>query len=101
MSKLILPLSIVPTAVAPDKLRPEAGRSQGAPAPLRSISRPDTLTAQRVEVGLVLHAMLGIDAATEYLSKHDVDINVMVRVLSPGGPRRGSHDEYGVRAIKP
>lgn len=92
---------MVPTAVAPNALRPEAGLSQDAPAPLRSISRHDTLTAQRIEVGLVLHAMLGIDAATEYLSKHGVDDDVILRVLSLGGPRRGSHDEYGVRAIQP
>ena len=66
-------------------------------ASLRSIGRPDTLTAQRVEVGLVLHAMLGVSAATDYFSKHDVCEQIAARVLSPGGRRRGTHDANGVR----
>jgi hypothetical protein len=65
--------------------------------PLRCIGRPDSLTAQRVEVGIVLNAMLGLAAATEYLTKHAVDAQVMLRVLSPLGRRRGNHDASGVR----
>ena len=65
----------------------------------RSIGRPDTLTAQRVEVGLVLHAMLGVSAATDYFSKHDVCQQIATRVLSPKGPRRGTHDANGIRTV--
>jgi hypothetical protein len=65
--------------------------------PLRSIGRPDALTAQRVEVGIVLHAMLGRAAALEYFAKHNVDEAVVQRVLDPAGRRRGSHDANGIR----
>ena len=71
--------------------------ARGTPRQPRCIGRPDTLTAQRVEVGIVLNAMLGISAATEYLDKHAVAVEVMLRVLSPAGRRRGTHDESGVR----
>ena len=64
---------------------------------VRSMGRPDTLTAQRVEVGIVLHAMLGMSAATEYFGKHGVNDAVALRVLSPTGRRRGSHDANGIR----
>lgn len=65
--------------------------------PFRSIGRPDTLTAQRVEVGIVLHAMLGVAAANEYFAKHNIDTALAQRVLSPAGRRRGNHDANGVR----
>lgn len=74
--------------------------SQPAHAPqrrVRTIGRPDSLTAQRVEVGIVLHAMLGLAAATEYFAKHEVDPGVARRVLDPLGRRRGSHDANGIR----
>lgn len=75
-----------------------AGEQRDAPTlPLRTIGRPDSLTAQRVEVAIVLNAMLGMSAATEYLSKHSIDLDVMLRVLSPTGRRRGNHDESGIR----
>ena len=61
------------------------------------MGRPDTLTAQRVEVGIVLQAMLGMTAATDYFSKHKVDAAVALRVLSPSGRRRGTHDANGIR----
>ena len=64
---------------------------------LRSIGRPDSLTAQRVEVGLVLHAMLGAAAANDYFAKHKVAPGVVLRVLSPSGRRRGNHDANGIR----
>jgi hypothetical protein len=70
---------------------------RSAQAPLRSIGRPDTLTAQRVEVGIVLQAMLGMSAASDYFAKHNVDMDVALRVLSPLGRRRGSHDANGIR----
>ena len=65
--------------------------------PFRSIGRPDTLTAQRVEVGIVLYAMLGVAAANEYFAKHNIDTALAQRVLSPAGRRRGNHDANGVR----
>ena len=75
----------------------QVGACRHAALPLRTIGRPDSLTAQRVEVGIVLNAMLGVAAATEDLSKHAVDDGVMQRVLSPTGRRRGNHDASGVR----
>ena len=75
----------------------QEGAPRDVPLPLRTIGRPDTLTAQRVEVGIVLNAMLGMSAATDYLSKHDINACVMQRVLSPTGRRRGTHDASGVR----
>lgn len=65
--------------------------------PLRTVGRPDSLTAQHVEVAIVLHAMLGDSAATEYLHKHRVPAHIAARVLHPAGRRRGCHDEQGVR----
>ena len=65
--------------------------------PLRTIGRPDSLTAQRIEVGIVLNAMLGMSAATDYLSKHAINVDVIERVLCETGRRRGSHDASGVR----
>ncbi|MES2318877.1 MAG: hypothetical protein V4631_15460 [Pseudomonadota bacterium] len=65
--------------------------------PVRSIGRPDTLTAQRIEVGLVLYAMLGEAAANDYFAKHNIDSSIAQRVLNPAGRRRGSHDSNGVR----
>ena len=64
---------------------------------LRSVSRPDTLTAQRVEVGIMLNAMLDRATASDYLLRHAVHPGVIARVLSAAGPRRGSHDANGVR----
>ena len=71
--------------------------SRDGPLPLRTIGRPDTLTAQRVEVGIVLHAMLGESAAAEYLNKHAVNACVIARVLNGQGRRRGTHDASGIR----
>ena len=68
-----------------------------AALPLRTIGRPDTLTAQRVEVGIVLNAMLGRSAALDYLAKHAISACVTQRVLSPAGRRRGNHDASGIR----
>lgn len=61
------------------------------------MGRPDALTAQRVEVGIVLHAMLGMSAATDYFGKHGINEAVALRVLSPTGRRRGNHDASGIR----
>lgn len=110
MSNLLLPLD---SAAAPaDNKQPAchlvsacpaapevvvAGEERDIVLPLRTIGRPDSLTAQRVEVGMVLLAMLGKSAAAEYLVKHAVDPIVMERVLSGNGRRRGTHDASGVR----
>lgn len=64
---------------------------------MRVMGRPDLLTAQRVEVGIVLHAMLGLSAATDYFSKHGVDQAIAMRVLGQTGRRRGNHDASGIR----
>lgn len=106
MSKLITPSSdntlplldrqgscyLVSDTAAGDVRSPVDGASA-----LRTIGRPDSLTAQRVEVGLVLHAMLGLSAATEYFAKHDVCQEIAARVLNPNGRRRGTHDVNGIR----
>lgn len=68
-------------------------------APLRSIGRPDSLTSQHVEVGIVLNAMLGFSAANDYLMRHEIDSAVIARVLSTGGQRRGEHDANGIRVV--
>ncbi len=75
----------------------QADQTRAPEGALRSMGRPDTLTAQRVEVGIVLHAMLGMSAATDYFAKHGVDEAVALRVLSQPGRRRGQHDANGVR----
>ena len=61
------------------------------------MGRPDALTAQRVEVGIVLHAMLGLSAATDYFCKHGINEALARRVLSVTGRRRGNHDASGIR----
>ncbi len=83
--------------LVPATAPPQCSEQRDVALPLRTIGRPDSLTAQRVEVGIVLNAMLGMSAATEYLSKHAVNDCVMQRVLSPTGRRRGNHDASGVR----
>lgn len=72
------------------------GEPRHAHRPLRSIGRPDTLTAQHVEVAIVLNAMLGKMAANDYLVRHDVGAPVIERVLDPAGRRRGRHDANGI-----
>jgi hypothetical protein len=52
--------------------------------------RPDSTTAQRVQVGLVLSQMLGEQAASAYLARQAVNAKVAQRVLSDGGRRRAS-----------
>ena len=70
--------------------------SAGAAAPLRLAGRPDLLTAQRVEVGIILQAMLGTPTAAEYLENNGVDPAVALRVLFHPHLRRGQHDAFGV-----
>ncbi|WP_426174511.1 hypothetical protein [Massilia sp. TWR1-2-2] len=68
-----------------------------AVAPLRATGRPDHLTAQRVEVAIILQAMLGTPSAAEYLATNAVDPAVVSRVLYQPQLRRGRHDAHGVR----
>lgn len=58
----------------------------------RQVGRPDSLTAQRVQVGLVLSQMLGESAASAYLARQAVNDKVARRVLSEGGRHRASDD---------
>jgi hypothetical protein len=67
-----------------------AGASANPTAPSLQVGRPDSLTAQRIQVGLVLHQMLGEQAATAYLARQAVTDKVARRVLSDGGRRRAS-----------
>ena len=71
---------------------------QNAPtvAPLRIAGRPDHLTSQKVEVAIILQAMLGTPSAAEYLETHAVDPAVVKRVLFQPKQRRGRHDAHGV-----
>ena len=68
-----------------------------AMVPLRVAGRPDHLTAQKVEVAIILQAMLGTPSAAEYLETNAVDPEVVSRVLYQPQLRRGRHDAHGVR----
>lgn len=60
------------------------------PAHGMPIGRPDALTAQHIEVSLVLHAMLGPSCAADYLARHEVSGSVARRVLGEPDRRRVS-----------
>jgi hypothetical protein len=66
-------------------------------AQLHIAGRPDLLTAQRVEVGIILQAMLGTPAAAEYLENNAIERSVALRVLFEPHLRRGRHDASGIR----
>jgi hypothetical protein len=74
-----------------------ARRDAPTVAPLRATGRPDHLTAQKVEVAIILQAMLGTPSAAEYLATNAVDPAVVSRVLYQPQFRRGRHDAQGVR----
>jgi hypothetical protein len=65
-------------------------------APLYVSGRPDALTAQKVEVAIILQAMLGTATAEEYLENNSVDATVAHRVLHQPQCRRGRHDAFGI-----
>jgi hypothetical protein len=65
--------------------------------PLRVVGRPDVLTAQKVEVAIILQAMLGTIGAAEYLADNAIAMSVSLRVLTQPERRRGLHDDCGVR----
>lgn len=68
------------------------------PAHGMSIGRPDTLTSQHIEVGIVLHAMLGEACAADYLARHAVASAVAQRVLSQPSRRRSSPGQAALLA---
>jgi hypothetical protein len=72
------------------------GVAPAAPA-LRVAGRPDALTAQKVEVGIILQAMLGMQAAADYLENNAIPRAVALRVLFEPQLRRGRHDAFGIR----
>jgi hypothetical protein len=65
-------------------------------AALRMAGRPDALTAQKVEVAIILQAMLGTTTAEEYLNNNAIDRAVTQRVLFQPQQRRGRHDASGI-----
>jgi hypothetical protein len=65
-------------------------------APTQRRGRPDALTAQKVEVAIILQAMLGTQTAEEYLQNNAVDVAVAQRVLYRPQQRRGRHDANGI-----
>ena len=67
-----------------------AGASAALAHSPEQVGRPDSATAQRIQVGLVLSQMLGEQAASAYLARQAVDAKVAQRVLSDGGKRRAS-----------
>ncbi len=85
-----------------NSIDPSANDAAGANAPaasvLRVTGRPDALTAQKVEVGIILQAMLGTQAAAEYLENNAIERSVALRVLFQPALRRGHHDAFGIRA---
>jgi hypothetical protein len=84
-------LSAYPTETASN----EGQAGKAAPA-LRQAGRADALTAQKVEVAIILQAMLGTPAAAEYLLNNAVDPAVTQRVLYRPKQRRGRHDANGI-----
>jgi hypothetical protein len=55
------------------------------------VGRPDSATAQRIQVGLVISQVLGESAATAYLARQSVNAKVADRVLH--GRHRASDDD--------
>lgn len=59
-------------------------------------NRKDSLTAQRVEVGLVFQQMLGTDEAAEYMRTNHIPGDVIKRVLdTPADRRQADYKEVG------
>ncbi|MDL2356765.1 MAG: hypothetical protein QFF03_16060 [Pseudomonadota bacterium] len=75
----------------------QAAGSPVAGPSLRVAGRPDLLTAQRIEVSIILQAMLGTSAAAEYLESNAIDQALAHRVLHQPHLRRGCHDASGIR----
>lgn len=82
------PNHAISNAAAPAE--PRSAKRDQAVSRSYPLGRPDSLTAQRVEVGLVLNTMLGPTAASDYLARQAVSAKVAQRVLSATGRRRRS-----------
>ena len=89
MSKLIHAISDAKFA----EPRPALPAAAALPSPKHALGRPDSLTAQRIEVGLILNTMLGVSAASDYLARQSVSAKVARRVLSESGRRRRSDSD--------
>lgn len=63
--------------------------------------REDVVTARKVEVGIILQAMLGTAEAADYMLKNGVPLSVVLRVLTQARARRGSHNACGIRVDSP
>ena len=85
-----------PTWSGRDSVDSPGSPSHGAMGALRVVGRPDLLTAQKVEVSIILQAMLGTAVAAEYLADNEVNLTVSMRVLTKPGLRRGRHDANGI-----
>ena len=86
----------LPDLIAPPAIDGDAPNTT-APRTLRMPGRPDLLTAQKVEVGIILQAMLGTPAAADYLENNAIERAVALRVLFEPHLRRGQHDASGIR----
>jgi hypothetical protein len=84
-------ISALPIETAADE-----ARARKPAAPVQKPGRPDALTAQKVEVAIILQAMLGTQTAEEYLENNGVDRAVTQRVLHQPQQRRGRHDAFGI-----
>ncbi len=80
-------LQAISNAKALAETRP-AGLAPAAVAAPVPLGRPDTITAKYIEVGLIVNAMLGASAASDYMARHDVSAKIAQRVLSTAGRRR-------------
>jgi hypothetical protein len=80
-----------------NKTAEQAAPGSATPAVSVIAGRPDLLTAQKVEVGIILQAMLGTQAALEYMDNNAIARTVAARVLNQPELRRGRHDAHGIR----
>ncbi|MFL6658321.1 MAG: hypothetical protein ACJ8GW_09635 [Massilia sp.] len=63
-----------------------------APSVAPEVGRPDSVTAHSIEVALVVNALLGTEAASDYLARQAVSARTAQRVLSATGRHRRSDD---------
>jgi hypothetical protein len=68
--------------------RPAQHLSQTSALPPTKLSRKDYISAQLVEIGIVIQALQGTEHAAQYLRSKKVDIDVVLRVLSQPSERR-------------
>lgn len=89
MSNLIHALSKATALTAPHPAKLVSAAAPSSP----TLGRPDSLTAQRIQVGLVLNAMLGASAASDYFARQSVNTKIARRVLSEAGRRRSTDED--------